>query len=55
MTRRAGRARAEPGRSGTTSVGAGMTSLLQRFFNVRRGEVAPILMAALYFFCILTR
>ena len=31
-----------------------MTALLQRFFNVRREEVAPILVAALYFFCVLT-
>jgi AAA family ATP:ADP antiporter len=31
-----------------------MTNLLQRFFNVRREEVAPILVAALYFFCVLT-
>ena len=31
-----------------------MTTLLQRFFNVRREEVAPILVAALYFFCVLT-
>jgi len=35
-----------------------MISLLQRFcrgvFNVRRDEVAPILVAALYFFCVLT-
>jgi ATP:ADP antiporter, AAA family len=30
-----------------------MTGLLQRLMNVRRDEVAPILMAALYFFCIL--
>jgi ATP:ADP antiporter, AAA family len=30
-----------------------MTGLLQRLLNVRRDEVAPILMAALYFFCIL--
>lgn len=31
-----------------------MKSLLQRFFNVKAEEVAPILLAALYFFCILT-
>jgi AAA family ATP:ADP antiporter len=31
-----------------------MTNLLQRFFNVRREEVTPILVAALYFFCVLT-
>lgn len=31
-----------------------MTSLLQRFVNVRREEVAPILASALFFFCILT-
>lgn len=31
-----------------------MTSLLQRFFNVRRGEIGPILLAGLHFFCILT-
>ena len=31
-----------------------MTTLLQRFFNVRREEVAPILVAAGYFFCVLT-
>ena len=31
-----------------------MTAILQRFFNVRAGEVAPILTAALYFFCVLT-
>lgn len=31
-----------------------MTSMIQRFTNVRREEVAPILAAALYFFCILT-
>jgi AAA family ATP:ADP antiporter len=31
-----------------------MTALLQRFLNVRREEVAPILVAALYFFCVLT-
>jgi AAA family ATP:ADP antiporter len=31
-----------------------MTALLQRFFNIRREEVAPILVAALYFFCVLT-
>ena len=31
-----------------------MTTLLQRFFNVRREEVTPILVAALYFFCVLT-
>ncbi len=31
-----------------------MTSLLQRFFNIRRDEVAPLLAAALFFFCVLT-
>jgi AAA family ATP:ADP antiporter len=31
-----------------------MTSALQRFLNVRRGEVAPLLAAAFYFFCVLT-
>ena len=31
-----------------------MTALLQRFFNIRREEVAPILVAAGYFFCVLT-
>jgi ATP:ADP antiporter, AAA family len=31
-----------------------MTTLLQRFFNIRREEVAPVLVAALYFFCVLT-
>lgn len=31
-----------------------MTSLLQRFFNVRREEVAPLTAAALFFFCVLT-
>jgi AAA family ATP:ADP antiporter len=31
-----------------------MTALLQRFFNIRREEVTPILAAALYFFCVLT-
>lgn len=31
-----------------------MTALLQRTFNVRREELAPVLLAALYFFCILT-
>jgi AAA family ATP:ADP antiporter len=31
-----------------------MTAALQRFTNVRREEVAPILLAALYFFSILT-
>src|SRR5688572_8074114 len=31
-----------------------MTGLLQRFFNIRREEVAPILVAAGYFFCVLT-
>jgi ATP:ADP antiporter, AAA family len=30
-----------------------MTGVLQRLMNVRRDEVGPILMAALYFFCIL--
>jgi AAA family ATP:ADP antiporter len=31
-----------------------MTSFLQRFLNVRRDEVAPLLLSALYFCCILT-
>lgn len=31
-----------------------MTGLLQRFVNVRRDEVAPILLSALYFFFVLT-
>ena len=31
-----------------------MTSWFQRFFNVRRDEVAPLLAAALFFFCVLT-
>ena len=31
-----------------------MTDLLQRFFNIRREEVTPILVAAGYFFCVLT-
>ena len=31
-----------------------MTSLLQRFLNVRREEIAPLLVAAFYFFCVLT-
>lgn len=31
-----------------------MTSVLSRFFNVRRGEAGSILAATLYFFCILT-
>ena len=31
-----------------------MTAILQRFFNVRAGEFAPILTAGLYFFCVLT-
>ena len=31
-----------------------MTALLQRLFNVRREEVAPVLLAVLFFFCILT-
>jgi AAA family ATP:ADP antiporter len=30
-----------------------MTALLQRFFNVRQGEVAPLLMSACYFCCVL--
>ena len=30
-----------------------MTALAQRYLNVRREEVAPLLLAALYFFCIL--
>jgi ATP:ADP antiporter, AAA family len=31
-----------------------MTALLQSVFNLRRQEVGPVLVAALYFFCILT-
>jgi AAA family ATP:ADP antiporter len=31
-----------------------VTTLLQRFLNVRREEVAPLLVAAFYFFCVLT-
>jgi ATP:ADP antiporter, AAA family len=31
-----------------------MTSMLQRFFNLRRGEVLPVLLACLFFFCVLT-
>ena len=31
-----------------------MTTFLQRFFNIRREEVAPVLVAALYFFFVLT-
>jgi len=31
-----------------------VTAILQRYFNVRRDELLPILMAGLYFFCILT-
>jgi AAA family ATP:ADP antiporter len=31
-----------------------MTSVLQRFLNVRREEVAPLVVATLYFFCVLT-
>jgi AAA family ATP:ADP antiporter len=31
-----------------------VTAILQRFFNVRGGELAPILTAGLYFFCVLT-
>jgi AAA family ATP:ADP antiporter len=31
-----------------------MTSFIQRFVNVKRGEVAPLLMAGFYFFCVLT-
>jgi ATP:ADP antiporter, AAA family len=31
-----------------------MSTLVQRFTNVRRDEVAPLLAAAFYFFCILT-
>jgi ATP:ADP antiporter, AAA family len=31
-----------------------MTAVLQRFANVRREEVAPLLASALFFFCILT-
>jgi ATP:ADP antiporter, AAA family len=33
---------------------ADMAEFLQRFMNIRRDEVGPILAAALYFFCILT-
>ena len=31
-----------------------MTSLMQRFLNVRREEVVPLLVAMFYFFCVLT-
>lgn len=31
-----------------------MTTLLQRFFNVRRVEVVPLLFSAVYFFCVLS-
>lgn len=31
-----------------------MTGTIQRFANVRREEVAPLLMSALFFFCVLT-
>jgi ATP:ADP antiporter, AAA family len=31
-----------------------VTATLQRLFNVRRDEVAPVLAAALFFFCVLT-
>lgn len=31
-----------------------MTAIFQRIFNVRRDEVAPVLVAALFFFCALT-
>jgi ATP:ADP antiporter, AAA family len=31
-----------------------MGTLLQRLFNVRRDELAPVLLAALFFFCVLT-
>ena len=31
-----------------------MTHVLQRFLNVRRDEVGPLLVATLYFFCVLT-
>ena len=31
-----------------------VTAFLQRFLNVRRDEVAPLLVAAFYFFCVLT-
>src|SRR5688572_19001234 len=31
-----------------------MTNALQRFLNVRRDEVAPLLAAAFYFFCVLS-
>lgn len=31
-----------------------MTAVLQRILNVRREEVAPLLVAAFYFFCVLT-
>ena len=30
-----------------------MTAFVQRFLNVRRGEVAPLLVSALYFCCVL--
>ncbi len=31
-----------------------MTAYLQRYLNIRREEIAPVLLAAFYFFCILT-
>jgi AAA family ATP:ADP antiporter len=31
-----------------------MTAFVQRILNVRRGEVAPLLVSAFYFFCVLT-
>jgi ATP:ADP antiporter, AAA family len=31
-----------------------MTAIFQRIFNVRRDEVVPVLVAALFFFCVLT-
>lgn len=31
-----------------------MTAVFQRLFNLRRDEVAPVLVAALFFFCVLT-
>jgi len=31
-----------------------MTAALQRYLNIRREELVPVLLAALYFFCILT-
>lgn len=33
---------------------AGMTTFIQRLFNVRRDELLPVLLSALLFFCVLT-